>query len=196
MPPERDIKAEVTRIRGVSDMLCTGHAVLRDKFSRRALILDSVILGVTCWLVALAFADPEINLKLTPFHLSPSLWLGLLAVIAFLLTLIQLKVDWKSIADSHSKTLELYSEVKREAGYLLASSECTEEGCKRVFSRYDLASAVGTAIPEADFLALKRRHKLKIVISKHLDEHPAASILLLRIRLFYRDNLRRTRADG
>jgi hypothetical protein len=83
----------------------------------------------------------------------------------------------------------MYSEVKREAGYLLASSGviATRE-FQRVADRYDMASDVGTGIPERDFLKLKRKHKLKIEISKLLDTRPAANIALTKLQLSLRDN--------
>jgi len=185
-------RSEIARIREVSDMLCTGHASLRDRFQRRALLLDFSIFAISIWLVSLAFVEPRINLSLTPFNLDPPLWSGLLAILALLLSVLQIKVDWKGRSDAHRRSLEVYSEVKREAGYLLAScAEPDEDSCQRIFSRYDLASSVGIAIPESEFLTQKRRHKLKISLSKYLDERPSASIPLTRLKLWLRDNVRR-----
>lgn len=42
--------------------------------------------------------------------------------------------------------------------------------------------------PESEFLAQKRNHLRKIEISKYLDKYPSASILLLRIKFWWRDN--------
>jgi hypothetical protein len=78
--------------------------------------------------------------------------------------------------------------VKREAGYLLAAGDIEETACRRVLSRYDMASAVGVAIPESEFLPQKRRHMTKVALSKHLDTHPSASLFLTRIRFWIRDN--------
>jgi hypothetical protein len=86
------------------------------------------------------------------------------------------------------RTLDLYAEVKREAGYTLASAAIDDEGYRRVLARYDLASAVGVEVPKKDFLSLKRQHRLKRQISKHLDEAPATSLPLLRTRLWLQHN--------
>jgi hypothetical protein len=185
------IKDELTRVRQVSDMLCTGHAILRDRYIRRALAIDLSVLGFSTWMVALAFVDPAINVKLTPWGLAPTIWGGCLAVGVFFLSIVQLKTDWKSRADAHRRTLDLYAEVKREAGYVLASAETDEPSCRRVLSRYDMASAVGIELPESDFLYLKRRHRIKIAISKRLDTYPAASISVLRLKMWFFDNFRR-----
>jgi hypothetical protein len=37
-------------------------------------------------------------------------------------------------------------------------------------------------------LPQKRRHKIKVALSKHLDAHPSASLLLTRLRFWFRDN--------
>lgn len=184
------LKQELTRIRGVSDTLCTAHSALSERFARLALILDVTILLIATWLVALAFVDPAISLILTPFALDPGLWAGLLAAFVMALSIIQIKVDWKGSADAHKRSLDIYAEVKREAGYLLASDGALEEqDCQRVLARYDMASAIGVEISSKQFLRQKRRHRIKIEISRHLDSFPATSIWLLRLKIWKRDNL-------
>jgi hypothetical protein len=182
---------ELQRVRRVSNSLCTAHSILRDRYARRALVLDILILGLSTWLVALAFADPSINARMTPFGWESQVWVGILATGTFILTIVQLKTDWKARADAHRRTLDLYAEVKREAGYLLASGQLDEGSSRRVLSRYDLASAVGVPIPEADFLSLKQLHLVKIKISKYLDRHPSSSVVLLRFKLWFKDNFGR-----
>jgi hypothetical protein len=185
------MREELRRIREVSDMLCSGHAGLRDRYARMALALDLSILALATWLSALAFVAPSVNLSLTPFGLDSQLWTGLLAVAVVFLSIVQLKTDWKGRSDAHRRTLDSYAEVKREAGYLLASGELDEQACRRVLARYDMASAVGIEMPERLFLAQKRRHKMKVAISKHLDAHPGASLLLTRFRFWIRDNFQK-----
>jgi hypothetical protein len=53
-----------------------------------------------------------------------------------------------------------------------------------------MAGSLGVEIPEKDFLKQKRRHLLKIEISKHLATHPSASLMLFRFQLWRRDNLK------
>jgi hypothetical protein len=173
--------------------MCTGHAVLRDRYKLLSSSLDILILATSTWVVALAFVDPVLNSKLTPHWTTPPIWTGLLSVAIFFFSLIQLKTDWKSRAESHARTVDLYAEVKREAGYILASEEFDSSACQRALSRYDMGSAVGAAIPEKDFLRLKKKHRIKVAISKKLDETPSASIVLLRLRMWITDNFRRGR---
>jgi hypothetical protein len=183
MTQKKNLRDELDRIRRVSDTLCTGHARLRDRFARRGLALDIAILALSTWLVALAFIEPSLNLSLTPFGLDGRIWSGLLAVGTFFLSIIQIKTDWKGRSDAHKRTLDIYAEVKREAGYLLAVDELEEAACRRVLARYDME------IPEREFLSLKRAHKVKVALSQHLETHPAASLTVALLRLWWRDNV-------
>jgi hypothetical protein len=193
----QEFRTELDRIRRVADMLVTGHANLRDRYSRWATILDLAVMALSTWLTAVVFIEPRINLKLTPFGVDPQLWVGLLGVFTFFLSIVQLRVDWKGRSDAHKRSFDLYSEVKRECGYLLASQEAlTADSCQRVLSRYDLATEVGTHLPEREFLVQKRNHLRKIEISRRLDKHPSSSILLLRMKLWWLDNFVRKDSTG
>jgi hypothetical protein len=189
MTQATDTLDHVARIRRVADSMCSAHAGIRDKLGRRALFLDIAILALSTWLVALAFVEPRIGLELTPFGLSDKMWIGMLAVATFFLSVVQLKTDWKGRADAHDRTLGAYAAVKREAGYVLASEIADENAHRRIIDRYDMAAAICVPIPEREFLKQKRRHLLKIAVSSHLDVYPSASIFLTKIRFWWRDNL-------
>jgi hypothetical protein len=169
----------------VSDMLCTGHATLRDRYQRRALFLDLSILLLSTWLVALTFLDPHIAGKLTPSHVDPSIWIGMVGVFTFALSLVQIKVDWKGVADAHNRSFDLYAEVKRQCVYILCSPGRVEKrDCEGVLAVYDIAGQVGAGIPEMQFLRLKKKHIAKIAVSKLLDANPGASIFLTRCKIW------------
>jgi hypothetical protein len=179
---------ELERIKRVADTLCTAHAGLYDRYSRYAFGLDILTLASSTWLAALAFVDPQIGVRLTPFHLESAIWIGLLATATFFLTLVQMKADLKGRADSHRRALETYSAVKREAGYAIGA-EPDEATCRRVMDRYDMAGVVSVSVPEREFVRQKRRHYAKIAMSKHIDTHPFVSLPLLRFKLWWRDNV-------
>jgi hypothetical protein len=185
----QDLRAEIERIRRVSDMLCTAHAGLRDRYSRYATFLDLGILGLSTWLVAIAFIQPQIGIALTPIGANPQLWTGILAVFTFFLSLVQLKVGWKSMSEAHKHAAREYADVHREAGYLLSSvTSLDERENRRLLERYDVASGNAIHVPEREFLAQKRRHLSNVAISKYLDSHPSASIVLTRMKFWFRDN--------
>ncbi len=187
---------QVSNIRRVADMLGSAHANLRDRYQRRAVVLDVFLLVISAWTVSLAFVDPEIAKSLTPFGLESVLWIGLLAVGTFAMTLVQMKVDWKGRSDAHKRAFEIYIDVKREAGYILADGDTVgDKEFDRLTSKYDTASAVGIGIPEKEFLAQKRHHLMKVEISKYLDKYPGALPWLLRLKWAWRDNAFRKKPD-
>jgi len=185
----KDFRSEIERIRKVSDMLASGHAHLKDRFNRRATLLDLAILGLSTWLTGIVFIEPHFGVKLTPLGLDPQLWVGLLGIFTFLLSVVQLRVDWKGCSDAHRRAFDMYAEVKRECGYLLAADELTEDKCQRVITRYDMATDVGAPLPEREFLAQKQRHLQKVAISRYLDHSPSTSLVLLRCKMWWRDNV-------
>lgn len=182
------VREELERIRRVSDQLCTAHSILMQRFKSTSFLVDVTILLFSAWLAALALAEPRFLSALSPFGIDPKFWFGILAVFTFCLSLVELKYDGKKRAEGHSRSLSMYSEVKREAGYLLASTEeIPVREFQRLAARYDMASDVGVGIPDAQFLKLKRAHKTKVEISKLLDSRPSAPVILLRLELLCRD---------
>lgn len=186
-----DPRHEIERIKRVADLLCSAHAGLRDQYADRALLLDICILAASTWLVAISFVDPQLGARLAPFSLTAQIWAGVLGVATFFFTLVQIKTDWKSRSDAHKRSMEMYAEVKLEAGYLLAGETIEVPEYRRVISRNDMAAASAVEVPERAFLAQKRRHKIKVAISKHLDEYPLASVRITKLRWWWRDNIRR-----
>ncbi len=185
-------REELERIRRVADQLCTAHASLRDRYARRALTLDICVLLGSAWLTSLAFIQPSLHQWIVPPNIEPTIWNGLIGFFIFCLVLIQLKTDWKSKAEAHSRSFGMYAEIKREAGYILASSEQVPlREFQRLTARYDMASDVGAGVPEREFLRLKKLHKRKVALSKALDDRPGTFLFVERLKITIRDNFAR-----
>lgn len=183
-------RQELERLKRVVDQTCSGHALLRDAYSRRALCLDLSILALGSWLVALSFVDPTIGRKLTPFGFSPTIWVGCLGLLGFFLGIVQLRVDWKARSETHDRSMHLHADLKRELGIILSrdDAEVSEAEYARVRTQEAMTASASVAIPDGAFLRLKRHHKMKVAISKHLDDHPGASIMLTKVKFILRDN--------
>ena len=183
-------KKELSKMRRVADMMCSAHARIRDRYAQLALCLDIVVLALSTWLVALAFVEPQINIKLTPFGIDAKIWMGLLASATFFLTLIQQRADWKGKANAHKYSLKVYARIKIECRQLLNCSETIDIGqYNRLIEQYAMAGDIGIEIPENEFILQKKYHLRKVAISRHLDQFPSTSILLLKIKWFFIDNI-------
>jgi len=197
MDAMEDYRDEIKRMRRIADMLCTAHSVEHERFHRRALILDAVTMLVSLYLVSMVFVDPVLNNKLTPRDWSPVIWTGVLAVVTFGLSVVQLIVNWKGRADAHGRSLGIYSEAKSNCIEVLnGTTAVSREEFNRVRARYDMAGDVGIRIPDRRFLKLKQKHLVKVEISKLLDERPALSFFKVRMGMWWRDNFSKKRDAG
>lgn len=190
-PDKKDFRSEVERIERVSDMMCSMHSKLRDIFSRRALLLDLSIMACSLWLVSMVFIEPAIGKSLSPFGLGNEIWIGLLAIFTFFLSIFQFKVGWKSASQAYKKSADFYASIKRECVYIISKNELIAiEKCKHLFNRYDSAGDICVPIPEKKFLSLKKYHKRKVFISQYLDKNPSISIVLLKMKLWWKNNIK------
>lgn len=188
---KKDFRDEIERIKRVSDMMCSMHSKLRDMYSRKALILDLGIMASSLWLVSMVFIEPAIGKKLSPLGMDSKIWLGLIAILTFFLSIFQFKVGWKSESQAHNKSADFYASIKRECVYIITKNKIiTIDGCKHLLDRYDSSGDFCVPIPEKKFLALKKYHKKKVYISQYIDQKPSVSFFLLRIKLWWKDNIK------
>ena len=183
---------DLSRILRVADQMATGYARLRDEYGLRARILDLLILSISSWLLAVTFVDPSLAKRLVPFAISHEIWIGILAVATFILALIQSRVDWKAKSDSYQRALQNVSEVVLEGRRLTANGGTADSNeVRRISEKYYTILRFIEPIPDNRFLELKKHHKIKVEISRLLDDRPAASILLVKLCLLWRDNVRK-----
>lgn len=185
--PVQSLWDDFDRTIRVSDQSCTGHAILRDRYQWRSTCLDLVILIISACLLATVWIQPDIADKLTPFSLPREIWIGLLSLGAFCLSLVQLQVNWKERANSHNHALATLSTYIKELRALRGSSDAHR--IASALERYQAVTEPLRSIPESEFLRLKQRHLLKVAASKHLDKHPGSSLLLFRLALLWRNNV-------
>ena len=57
------LREELEKVKRKSDMLATGHAHLKERYDRRAVLLDIAILALSLWLTAIAFVDPRLGAR-------------------------------------------------------------------------------------------------------------------------------------
>ena len=170
----------------VADQSCTAYSALRDRFRAWSMALDLTILLISAWLVAMVFVQPAIAVELSPRGVSKDIWLGLLSIGAFSLSLIQLQVDWKGRAHTYQQAAAALSAFVKE--YRSLSSEAESTVVEPALLRYQLLTDTLEPIPESQFLKLKKRHKVKIEVSRHLDTHPGTNLWLVKAVLWWRDN--------
>lgn len=179
-------KDSLSRALRVANQSCTAYSILRDRYQRWSTLLDLSILLLSTWLTAMVFVQPQVAVELSPRGISKDLWLGLLSIGAFALSLIQLQVNWKGRAESYKQAAATMGTFMKENRPIESSTDDTL--INQALLRYQFVTDNLTPIPDSDFLKLKQQHKLKVEISRYLDQHPSANLSLLRIKLWWRDN--------
>lgn len=174
----------------ISDMLITMHSTLRDEYHHKALTVAIIVMGGSLWITALAFGSDDLIKNLTPFDIPPKIWIGFISVSVFFLSLIELKIDWKGKANSHQKAAEAYYAVKKQSTSLLLSTEKPNDVEMVEFDKLsDFADSHTVPVPDKRFNELKKKHRIKVEVSKHLDNNPATSLMLFKLRIWFRDNI-------
>lgn len=181
---------EINRMYKVCDMMVTYHSKLRDENHLKSLIADISLLSFSVVLTALTFiSQPAISHKI--YGIKLSYILKFLSLAVFISSLIQLKFDWRSKVTAHADAAKAYFEFKHNLRILRDKKDeialAEYEEAKKVFSNI---GKYNIHVPDEDYLRLKHYHKVKTHISKYLDEHPGSSPLLLKIMLYFRDNIK------
>lgn len=186
-----NFRDELEKVRRIADMLCTAHAVERATYRRWAAVVDILLMVISVYIVAMAFVDPALVPKLIPDQWNLVLWIGMLSIGTFILSMLQIMVNWKARADAHHRSFCMYAEAKSKCIELLnANGAISREAYNSVRTRYDMATDIGIHIEDARFRKLKQKHLLKVEISKILDKRPAAWVWYLRVCLWWRDTFK------
>ncbi len=184
-----ETEQELERMYRVSDQMTTMHSILRDRFRGRALASDLTVLVGSGVAASFTFIDPSVAKVLNPFGVAVPILVGVLSLLIFILTLVQLRIDWNGKAALHSKAAESWATLKHELGRLKRKDAAATEAELAVFrAKYEAVTTGLVMIPDRQFAGLKRKHTLKIEISRALDRQPGAWIWFLRLRIWWRDN--------
>ncbi len=183
-----ELFAEVDRRYRVADMMVTMHSLLRDKFARRALMLDSAVYLSSIIIAALAFVDPKLMTWLPWSQDSTRIAIGVAAITTFSLSLLSARVNLRSKSDGHGRAAIAYTSVKFRIGS--RNHTLGDDELNRMLTFYEDVSQTAVNIPDSDFLPLKSEHYMKLRLSRLLDRHPAASLRLAKMRLRFRHTRR------
>lgn len=183
-----NIADEVRSIGRRADQACSIHGYLRDRYERRARLLDYGLMASSTYLLGLSFVEPVIGLRLSPSG-DQKVLIAALSLITFFLSIVQFKNDWKIKAQEHADSLQEHSAIKSDCRAITSGTRAaTVPELQRIRDRYDLIAEIGTHIPEKEFVKGKARHLRKVYVSKYLDSRPGAFAWFVAFKLLLRDN--------
>ena len=166
---------EFKRRRGLLDMMLTAHAVLRDRYERRAtgLILLTMVLSILATGVALISGDSDVTIG--PFTARVQVWVGLLTGVIFLLSIVDLLVSWRRRAWAHDEAARRLADLKADYRRAHTEGDAVHSDLDLIVEydhTMDALGALRVPIPEAKFNRLKARHWRKVEISKRISARP------------------------
>lgn len=163
------------------------HAILRDKYSRRALILDVMLLICSIIFCATTFAPNDLYTFLGVEPDNGKIILGVASVIAFMAAIISLRVDWKGRLNKHrdavkklSDNLKLFRENKKE------NDDWERESVATLNQSYWEAMRNIEEIPDKYFNTLKAKHLRKVEISKLSSSLNGCPIFVIKILVIWK----------
>jgi len=177
---------ETSREFRVLDQMLTAHSILADRFTRRALVLDLLLLAASVVFCATAFAGDDAFASLGFDAAAARLTLRIASVAAFFCSVASLRVDWKGRGAKHREAvsrlhpvLALFRQARLHDGTWPADRQHELHGA------YWVANGNIVAIPDDQFLALKARHLRKVELSKLASRFPACPLFVLKVKLAF-----------
>jgi hypothetical protein len=175
---------------GRIDQGITAHSFLRDKFRRRAGLLSSLIVLGAALVTFLAVSSAGIKAALSLSDSGAEHLTGLLGFVVLLCSILELQLGWREKGSHHAEASNALARLKlliaRELGSDLPLTRARYTDLQQA---YENINDLVARIPERRFLELKALHRRKVEISKFLDHHPGSSIILLRTKMWIRDNM-------
>ena len=174
----------------VVDQSLTMHALLRDRYFRRALVLNTAQIGISLFLCAFAFVPDNLLASINLAPTTARFAVGIAGVCLLLVAITEFRVDWRATGSLHAAAVRELSEIKGQLRRSYHERSDNDIDTKQLTTKYEKTMGIVPPIPERYFLKLKSRHEFKRVLSEEVSHSPTAPVWLLRLRLRWSGSLR------
>ena len=177
-------QTEVSRQYRVLDQMISMHSMLRNRCDSRAFFVDVVLIACSVIFCATTFiCDDTITKTGLPIDVTRRA-LGVAAIAAFFASIVSFRVNWKGIAAEHARGVDKLTKVIALFREKRSSDKTWPTESLPVLSKayWDVMDNT-VPIPEKFFLSLKRRHLVKVEISKLSSKRPGCPLWILRAAL-------------
>lgn len=176
--------SELTRQYRILKQMLTAHAILRDRYLRRSVGLDVVMLVCSAIFCATAFASDDIFNWLGFSPIGARNTLRITSIAAFITAVVSLRVDWRGKAvrhsDAHRKLSTVLSYFRESC---IGDNSWDENNKASLNSSYWNTMDDIVQIPEKQFVKLKAKHLRKMEISRMLDKHPNCPVSIISLSI-------------
>ncbi len=178
------IEEENERQYRVIDQMLTMHAVLRDRYNRRALYLNLILLVGAIVLNAFVFASEIVSrlLSISLEHARDAI--GFISVLLLAASIVEYRVNWAGQSRSHKDAVDRLGTLKcKYREYNLRRQELGTTHDEELSGEYGFTMGILPPIPEKQFNRLKSCHLLKKLVSEEISKNPRVPMFLIVLRL-------------
>jgi hypothetical protein len=168
----------------IVDQMLSMHSMLAQKYRRNALLLSILLLTASSIICGFTFVDDSTLALMGLTGTQGKFCIGIASLLLFTLALVELKVDWGATAADHQDAAKRLAALKASYRQAAASLEAEKPLLWSSLSKeYAKVMESIVAIPDDQFTLLKACHLHKKELSKQISAHPAAPLVILRIKL-------------
>jgi hypothetical protein len=168
----------------VIDMMTSMHSELSSMYKTRVLILDVLLIIITIILLTFVFADQLFLINFGINENSAKIILGLSSIFASFFSLLSYIIDWRGKKICHDQAFQALLGLKSEWRiYLLNEENIDFDSALKLEEKTDLILSQFIVIDDKVFNKLKKKHYMKVALSKAISNNPNLPLLLLKLQL-------------
>ena len=173
------METEVERQYRVVDQMLSMHSTLRDRYKRRAFVLNTLQIAISVFLAAFAFVSDAVLCEL---RVQPDLARFVIATAAVAMLgicIVEVRADWRGASGRHADAVRRLSALKPEYRKVVAFGMQAED----LNNEYNRMLGDTVPIPEKLFVSLKAIHQYKRLLSEEISKNPGVPRWVLGVRL-------------
>lgn len=174
----------MNRQRRVIDLMLTAYSVLRDRYARRALLLNLAIFFSACILLAATFFPEDALVEIGIGSRTTKMLTGLFSALVLFASVAELRLRWRELSQSYGEAAERLAGLKSHARTVSArEGGPSEVDTAEVARRFETTMQGLRRVPDRLFVRLKAYHLRKVRLSQMCDKAVGCPVWILRCRL-------------
>jgi hypothetical protein len=170
--------------KGVIDMMVSMHSELSSMYKNRVRILDIVLIILSITLLTFVFADQAYLNSLGIDETNAKIILGLSSIAVTSLSLFSYVIDWRGKKICHDQAFRALVGLKNEWRIFIFNKEgINYENATRLEEKTDLILNQCITIDNKLFNKLKKKHYMKVELSRAISDNPNFPIFLHKLSL-------------
>jgi hypothetical protein len=168
----------------VVDQTLSMHAYLRDRYKRRAFVLNFGLMATSITLCAFVFASDDVLSVIGITPMATKFGVGIASVLSLILSIMETRVDWDAVSCRHGDAAGRLGELKAKFRKLHAVTQGNDPKKNQSLGReYERAMRELPPIPHSMFNSLKAEHLYKTLLSQRISLCPKTPVWFLRLKL-------------